>query len=576
VKPIALAALLALVSASPLRAERVSVDVEGVEGDVLESVRASIELRQYEDRDVSPVEVRRLFERADEQIHTALEPFGYYGADVTGKLERPEPGKYRATFRVEPGEPVIVRKESVVIRGEAAELPGVKAALEHFQPKQGERLDHGAYERSKQEIATALANEGYIAAEMVTHRVEVARTANSAEIDLEWDPGPRHRLGAVRYSNAQFPDRFLQRYTPWREGEFYSTEKLLNLQQSLVDADYFSAVAVTPDLAHVQDAVVPVDVALVPGKRTVYTANVYVSTDSGPGTRLGFERRWLNKRGHKFNADLQYSTRLQEISAQYRIPKPGNPHRTLSFGAGYRDEETDSSTSRMARAAATEVTDRWKGFTRTLGLQYLNGDFEIASEQHSTSMLYAEGLLTRKKSNDLYFPLSGYQLLYGLRVAAESVLSETSFVQARAEGKWLRQVGDDGRVILRAMLGGMVVGDFDALPPELRFFAGGDRSIRGFDYQQIGELDEKGEVIGGEYQAVGSAEYEHYFLPKWGAAAFVDAGDAFTKEFDVNVGAGVGLRWKSPVGLVRVDIARPLVSDFEHEWRIHLIIGPDL
>ena len=164
----------------------------------------------------------------------------------------------------------------------------------------------------------------------------------------------------------------------------------------------------------------------------------------------------------------------------------------------------------------------------------------------------------------------------GLRVAAESVLSETSFVQARAEGKRLRQVGEDGRVILRAMLGGMVVGDFDALPPELRFFAGGDRSIRGFDYQQIGELDEKGEVIGGEYQAVGSAEYEHYFLPKWGAAAFVDAGDAFTKEFDVNVGAGVGLRWKSPVGLVRVDIARPLVSDFEHEWRIHLVIGPDL
>jgi translocation and assembly module TamA len=230
----------------------------------------------------------------------------------------------------------------------------------------------------------------------------------------------------------------------------------------------------------------------------------------------------------------------------------------------------------MARLAATEVTDRWKGFTRTLGLQYLNGDFEIASEQHSTSMLYAEGLLTRKKSNDLYFPLSGYNLLYGLRVATESLLSETSFVQARAEAKWLHQVGDDGRVILRALLGGMIVDDFDALPPELRFFAGGDRSIRGFDYQEIGDLDAKGEVIGGEYQAIGSAEYEHYFLPKWGAAVFVDAGDAFTKEFDVNVGAGIGVRWKSPVGLLRVDVARPLVSDFEHEWRIHIIIGPDL
>jgi translocation and assembly module TamA len=577
VRALALAAfVISVFCAVPARAERVSVAVEGVEGDVLESVRASIELHQYEDRDVSPVEVRRLFERADEQIRQSLEPFGYYEVDVEGKLERPEPGKYRAMFRIKPGEPVIVRKERVVVSGDAAQLESVKVALEQFQPKVGQRLDHGAYERSKQAIQTALANEGFIASNTVRHRVEVVRAANSAEIDLEWDAGARHRLGPVKFSDVQFPDKFLQRYTPWREGEFYSTEKLLNFQQALIDADYFSAVAVTPDLEHVEDAVVPVDVMLVPAKRNVYTANVYVSTDSGPGTRLGYERRWLNDRGHKLSTDVAYSTRLQEYGVQYRIPEPGIPNRSYTFAVGYRDEETDSSTSRMARAGATEVTDRWKGFQRTLGLQYLNGDFEIASEQRSTSLLYAEGLLTRKKSNDLYFPLSGYSLLYGVRLAAESLLSDTSLAQVRAEAKWLQQVGDDGRVILRAAAGGMVAGNFDALPPELRFFAGGDRSIRGFDYQQIGDLDAKGEVIGGKYEAIASAEYEHYFLPKWGAAAFVDAGDAFTQQFDVNVGGGIGLRWKSPVGLVRLDIARPVVSDFDHSWRIHLVIGPDL
>jgi translocation and assembly module TamA len=571
-----LAAFFCLLSAAAVRAERVSVAVEGVEGELHESALASIELHHYEDRDVSPVEVRRLFEGAEEQIRTALEPFGYYSADVTGKLERPEPGKYRATFKVEPGEPVIVRKESVVVSGDAAELESVKIALQHFQPKQGERLDHGAYERSKQEIQTALANEGYIASQLVKHRVEVVRAANSAEIDLQWDAGTRHRLGAVRFPDVQFPDEFLQRYTPWRKGDFYSTEKLLNFQQALVDADYFSAVAVVPDLEHIQDALVPVDVTLVPAKRNVYTASVYVSTDSGPGTRLGYERRWLNDRGHKLSTDIAYSTSLQEYGVQYRIPEPGIPNRNYTFAVGYRDEETDSSISRMARAGATQVTDRWKGFQRTLGLQYLNGDFEIASEQRSTSLLYAEGLLTRKKSNDLYFPLSGYSLLYGVRLAAESLLSDTSLPQVRAEAKWLRQVGDDGRVILRAAAGGMIVDNFDALPPELRFFAGGDRSIRGFDYQQIGDLDAKGEVIGGKYEAIASTEYEHYFLPKWGAAVFVDAGDAFTQQYDVNVGAGVGVRWKSPLGLLRLDVARPVVSDFDHSWRIHLVIGPDL
>jgi translocation and assembly module TamA len=567
---------LCLTFAAPLRAERVAVVVEGIEGDMLASVRASIELTKYEDRDCSPIEIRRLFESADEQIHSALEPFGYYGAEATGKLERPEPSQYRATFRVKPGEPVIVRKERVVIGGDATQLESIKAALEHFQPKQGERLDHAAYERSKQEIATALANEGYVRAQLVQHRVEVVRAANSAEIDLEWNPGERHRFGPVHYSDVQFPDSFLQRYTPWRPGEFYSIDKLLELQQALVDADYFAAVAVSPDLEHAKDGIVPIDVALVRAKRTVYTASVYVSTDTGPGGKVGFERRWLNSRGHKLSADAQYSTRLEDYRVQYRIPKPGRPNRNYTLGVGYRDEETDSSTSRMARAAATEVTDRWKGFTRTLGLQYLNGDFEIAKEQHSTSLLYAEGLLTRKKADDLYFPLSGYQLLYGLRVGAEQVASDTSFVQARAEAKWLKKVRDHDRVILRGMLGGMIVDDFDALPPELRFFAGGDRSIRGFDYQQIGDLDPKGEVIGGEYQVIASAEYEHYFMDKWGVAAFVDAGDAFTNQYDTNVGAGIGLRWKSPVGLVRLEVARPVVSDFDHSWRIHLVIGPDL
>jgi translocation and assembly module TamA len=570
------AAVLCLTFAAPLRAERVAVVVEGIEGDMLESVRASIELTKYEDRDVSPIEIRRLFETADEQIHMALEPFGYYGAEATGKLERPEPTQYRATFRVKPGEPVIVRKERVVIGGDATQLESIKLALEHFQPKQGERLDHAAYERSKQEIATALANEGYVRAQLVQHRVEVISAANSAEIDLEWNPGERHRFGPVHYSDVQFPDSFLQRYTPWRPGEFYSIDKLLELQQALVDADYFAAVAVTPDLGHAKDGIVPIDVALVRAKRTVYTASVYVSTDTGPGGKVGFERRWLNSRGHKLSADAQYSTRLEDYRVQYRIPKPGRPNRNWTVGVGYRDEETDSSTSRMARAAATEVTDRWKGFTRTLGLQYLNGDFEIANEQHSTSLLYAEGVLTRKKADDLYFPLSGYNLLYGLRVAAEQLASDTSFAQVRAEAKWLKKIRDHDRLILRGMLGGMVVDDFDALPPELRFFAGGDRSIRGFDYQQIGDLDARGEVIGGEYQVIASAEYEHYFLEKWGIAAFVDAGDAFTNQYDTNVGAGVGLRWKSPVGLVRLEVARPVVSDFDHSWRIHLVIGPDL
>jgi translocation and assembly module TamA len=124
----------------------------------------------------------------------------------------------------------------------------------------------------------------------------------------------------------------------------------------------------------------------------------------------------------------------------------------------------------------------------------------------------------------------------------------------------------------------MTVGDFDALPPDLRFFAGGDRSIRGFDYQNIGEVNANGLIIGGEYLAVASGEYEYYFTEDWGAAVFVDLGDAFKDHFSLNVGAGVGLRWKSPLGPIRVDVGFPVETELplQNSWRLHVLLGPDL
>jgi translocation and assembly module TamA len=571
-----LGALLTSLFSPEALAAKVVLEVEAPDKDVKEVAKIAPELSQYADKDISPAQIRRLFATADDQIRDALQPLGYYSPRIESKLEKGPDETWKAIFEIDPGDPVIVDEVKVSVPGPAGEDPEVKLAVEEFGPKQGDRLDHSLYEKSKTQIDTALRTRGYLGASTTRHQVAVTKSANTAQIDLEWDPGPRHRFGEVQFSEAQFPEKFLRRHVPWTEGTYYTNDDLLALQQRLVDADYFSSVAVTPRLNERRDAVVPIDVLLVPAKRTVYTADVYVSSDSGPGVRLGVQRRWLNKRGHKLGGKIEYSTRLQEISTNYRIPYPGVRNRNFDFGVAYRDEETDSSRSRMARIAATEVLDRWKGFTRTLGLQYLNGDFEIADQRGKTSLLYAEGLLTRKKSDDIYFPTSGYSLLYGLRASAESVLSDTSLVQVRAEGKWLTKVGEDGRFITRGALGAMTVKNFDALPPELRFFAGGDRSIRGFDYQQIGETNASGGVIGGEYQVVASAEYEHYFLENWGAAVFVDAGDAFTSKFDLNVGTGVGLRWKSPVGMVRLDVGYGIVTDLEQKFRIHITIGPDL
>lgn len=580
--------LLLFVSGVAVAADKpppVTIVIEGVEGEFAGVARDNLELSQYLNRDLTGAQIQRLTRLGEDEIRRGLEPWGYYDVQVTSELTGTE-GSYRATFHVTLGERVIVREESVRVDGPGGELESVKKALEDFQPRVDEALDHWLYEIHKTEVNTILQANGFLDSDLARHRVEVTRASRSATIDLLWNSGERYRMGAVRFSGNQLPEGFLARYVPWQENAYYSVEDLLKLQQRLVDADYFSSVSVTPHLEDRMNGEVPVDVTLVPAKRTIYTASAFVSTDTGPGARLGVQRRWLNDRGHKAGVALEYAQRLESYTAYYRIPKPGIDSRLYNVAVGYRDEQTDSTTSRLRRLMVNEQLDNWHGYARTLGLQYLNGDYEVARDQESSKLIYAEALLARRRADDLLFPSRGVSVTYTARVASEAILSDTNLASLRADLKWVRPAGDRSRILLRASGGALYANEFRALPPELRFFAGGDRSIRGFDYQQIGELRDPREctpiqghscVLGGNYLATASGEFEHYFTESWGGAVFVDGGDAFTHDFNANIGAGVGVRWRSPVGIVRVDFAVPVKTDTgDRTLRFHVMIGPDL
>jgi translocation and assembly module TamA len=557
-------------------ATAVKIRIEGVEGELEAAVRNALDLQRYLARDISAQQVERLYRKVESQAVGALHPYGYYHARVETDLNR-SGDAFEVIVRVTPGEPVKVTDLQVAVDGTANQVPAVQKTLQAFRPKVGDRLEHSLYEDSKTNVSTALQANGYFDAETERTRVEVLSSANTATIDVAWKSGERYRYGEVHFPDTQLAATFIRRYIPWKPDDYYSSDDVLKLQQRLVDGDYFSGVSVQPDLERKAGGAVPIDVLLVPGKRTVYKTGVYASTDKGPGAHVGMERRWLNEWGHKAGVELEYATRLQAASTYYRIPKPGARNRNLNLAAGYSDEETDSSQTRSAKVSVSEVLTDWHGYTRTLGLQYLNGDFEIADEQSSSSLLYAGAQLTRKRADDLSNPRRGVGVIYGLRLANEGPLSDTTLAQIRADAKWIRPVSRQSRLILRASLGAMAVDDFDALPPELRFFAGGDRSLRGFDYQQIGETNEAGGVIGGKYLTVASTEYEYYFMPKWGAAIFVDAGDAYSDTFNTNIGAGIGVRWRSPVGIVRLDFALPVKTNLDDDgFRVHIVIGPDL
>jgi translocation and assembly module TamA len=571
-----LVAALALAATGAARSENLTIAIEGLKPDLEAAARANLTLENYNGRDVTGAQIRRLFGTAEKEIAAALEPYGYYNSHVASSVVTTEKG-FNALFSVTPGVATLVTEQKVRVAGEAANLPSVQRAVRRFHPSKGQQLDHGIYEESKSAVETALLDAGYLRMRETKHRVEVSRKNNTATIDVEWQSGPRLRFGAVHFSESQFPPGFLERYVPWKQGDYYSPAQLVALQQRLVDADYFATVSAQPDLSNKDSVDVPIRVTVTPAKPSIYTAAVYVTTDTGPGVHVGMQKRWINTAGHKFGVDVDWAQRRQVASLSYRIPLPGPNDRSFNFGVSYKDEDTDTSHSRNTRVTMNEAR-KWRGFTRTLGLNYLAGTFEIADVENYSKVFYAEATLSRKQANDFFFPRRGYSVVFGARVSPEDFLTDTSFAQVTADAKYIRPLGPRQRLILRTSLGAMAVEDFDELPPELRFFAGGDRSIRGFDYQQIGSTNSEGKVIGGTYLAVASVEVERYFWDKWGAALFVDGGDAFRSEkFRLNVGAGVGVRWRSPVGVVRVDVATPVKSELaDHEIRVHVAIGPDL
>ncbi|HET7065564.1 MAG TPA: autotransporter assembly complex family protein [Rudaea sp.] len=567
-----------------LLAGTLSVQIDGVDDSLKPAVTAAAEIMQYDKRDVSAAQARRLYDRAPEQIAKSLEAYGYYNATADGELKEAPPG-FVAVLHVHPGEPTTVATFKIDVPDPARDEKPVAKALAEFTPRQGQRFDHGAYEKSKAAVQAALVATGYLDASLATRRVEVSRSANRATIELQWSTGVRYRYGKTTFSGDQFAEGMLDRYVPWHEGDFYAQLQLLKLQQRLIDADYFGIIDVQPDLENAHDGVIPIAVKLAPAKRTVYTAGVFIDTDIGFGVKGSVRRRWVNDLGHKAKVEAEIAQRLKSIAATYSIPLPGENNRSLNFGIGYLDENTKTTTQNTASVVANE-TRQWLDFTRTLGLHLVTGDFTIvdpngnkALEQkgHST-LLYPEIVLEKKRADDPLFVRDGYAITVAAR-ASPGLLSDTHFAQVRGDAKWIRAFGDSQRLIVRGSLGAMEVGNFDELTPDLRFFAGGDRSIRGYAFQTIGPQTPQGLVIGGEDLVVASAEYEYYFKPNWGIATFIDTGDAFTgfSNFKTRIGTGVGLRWRSPVGMVRADIGVPVNDPYGKTGvQLHLVIGPDL
>lgn len=367
----------------------------------------------------------------------------------------------------------------------------------------------------------------------------------------------------------------LQRYIPFKRGDPYTLNELIELQQALNDSDYFETVEVSPGLAQDDKDEIPVNIKLTPRKRHKYTLGLGYGTDSGARAKFGWEIPRLNQAGHRLNTDAKVSEIGYKLDMRYRVPVLNPRTDQMVYSASVENETTDTSESTIRNVGAS--LNRGRGQWReSIALNYQEEEYIVANDQGDSILLMPSVSWSRIWGNDFIHVLDGIRFDFTMRGANTKIVSDTDFYQFKSGLKGITSLGINNRIIARGQLGSTITDEFHQLPSSVRFFAGGSQSVRGYAYESLGPVDESGEVVGGKHLIVGSVEFEHNLNGKWSMAVFYDAGNAIDNINDeLKHGAGFGFRWKSPIGPMRIDFASA-ISEEDKPWKIHLNIGPDL
>lgn len=577
-RALALGACLALL-ALPLHADKVKVEVK-VDGDNLRrelktNILSLLTLEKENDGKLTPERIRRLHAQAPEEIGEALQPFGYYKPQVRSEL-RQEGKEWVAHYDVDAGPPIKIASVDLRITGAGADDPRFRDLQSHFPVRPGDVLIHPRYEGGKKLLTDLAAGEGYLDAAFQENQVRVDLERDRADVILHYDTGPRYLFGPVYFRQDVLDGGLLTGYLTFNPGEPLDVNKVLQLQNALSDSPYWSRVEVITRQDQAEGLEVPVRVNLVPAKPLRFSGGVGYGTDTGPRVKGAWDFRRINRRGHRAHVEASVSQIEQSLLSSYLIPGAYPRTDTLSFNLGYDRQITNTLESKTGLAGA-QYTFLRRGWTQTYGLNFERENYKVGLDKGVSNLLVPSAGLERVQADDRIDTTNGFRARFTLQGTAKNPLSDVSFVQGLIDGKVIRTVAPHNRLIGRLQVGYTQTDSFRQLPPRFRFFAGGDQSVRGYRYQSLGPRDEAGNVIGGQALAVASLEYEHRFRPKWGAAVFYDTGNAFPR-FNSGAlaqGAGFGVRWLSPIGPVRADIAWGL-SDARHPIVFHLNIGPDL
>ncbi|WOE77602.1 autotransporter assembly complex family protein [Pseudomonas protegens] len=513
---------------------------------------------------------------AEEQAKKAAQALGYYQPHIESEVRGGE--KPRLLLRIDPGEPVHLRNVTIRVDGPAASLKSFRTP-DSDQLKPGAVLNHGRYEDAKRLIQNQASRYGFFSGRFTRQQLSVDPLAGVADIELVYDSGPRYALGKVSFTgDSLFDEDLLRRMVPFKNGAPYDSELIAELNQALQSSGYFEGVRVDAAPTAAEHEVIPVAVLLETRKPRTMGLGLGYSTDVGPRVKANWTRHWVNPQGHSYGWEAEVSAPRQNVGLWYDIPLDPPLTDKLRFAGGYQNEEI-SGTDTLSKLLT--VGPEWhsklpSGWQRVVSLKYQREEYRLGDDSGLSNLLMPGLTYSYLRSDNRIDPHNGYRIQFDTKLAKEGVGSDTNLLYGTVLLKGLTTAWDNHRFLGRVQFGGSATNGYKSIPPSLRFFAGGDQSVRGYDYQTLSPKNSEGDRIGGRYMVAGSVEYQYSIAEKWRIATFVDQGNSFNKlELpNLKTGVGVGLRWVSPVGPIRVDLAHAMNDD--GGIRLHFSMGPEL
>lgn len=555
------------------------VDVSGIENDkILENVRAHIDTL---DVPSANYQFGQYQENLESKVTAATQAFGYYNVNIVVNPPNPAAKNKNWQLQIVLGPQTLIRNLSIKIEGQGEQDKSIQAQLSAFSLKPGEPLKHWVYESFKTQLQSLALSRGYFDFEFIQSSIQVYESLNAADIILQIQSGTRYQFGELNFGNDERAQALTKSLLPFKTGDFYQASQLGLLNQRLKQTQYFRHVIVRPLVAQAEQYLVPIEVILTHKPRDNFDVGLGVSSDVGPRFTGKWKRPWVNKSGHSIGAEVFFSAPEQYLSMDYKVPLEDAIQNYLSYQAGYQAQnDNDTSSYKWSISATRHWTVENSDWQRSAFLRVEQETFTQGLEAEQTTFLLTPGItLSRLRSRGGLDIDWGDKQTLTTEFASDSLLSDINMFRITAASKWVRSYAQH-RFLFRAELGGIVTNDFDQIPSSLRFFTGGDQSVRGFNYKTLSpfKLDAEGEreLTGGQYLAVASIEYSYPVAENWRAATFVDTGNASQDLFkDMAVSFGVGAIWNSPIGPVRLYLANGK-SNFGTTRYFHISMGPAL